>query len=387
MLPKLKSLKIHTGVYSRTRAFGISMQQPTSEENLMNRRKGFTLVELLVVIGIIAILIGILLPALAKARAQARLVQCASNMRMIGQAMINYAADNNNYLPEHSYNDAPWQGIAASNGGENNIMQDGIDDFTELMQDGNSPGGVVVYAFAGQTDPGANIGRLILTGYLGAYDLSPAHARANLLNPSFAPIRWCPAQDIASLPAGSSSYYMNPHWTYTTATNIPGNNMGANFKIANASHTVQTTWFRKITDYPKTMAMLTETYFNPFLTYSGASSISHPGPGKTAYWNILLPDGHVATVNDQYAIANFNLGGTSYQINSGDSTGLGQPLTDFDDALDIWETEADGRNPSNGKGSAMALPGYTMASNGAPLYQRCSHYPSEIANPAANWGY
>ena len=53
--------------------------------------RGFTLVELLVVIGIIAILIAILLPALSKARAQANAVKCASNMRTIMQGVHLYA--------------------------------------------------------------------------------------------------------------------------------------------------------------------------------------------------------------------------------------------------------------------------------------------------------
>ena len=64
-----------------------------------SRRGGFTLIELLVVISIIALLVGILLPALGAARRTAQGAVCLSNLRSAGQAIATYGADNNDWIP------------------------------------------------------------------------------------------------------------------------------------------------------------------------------------------------------------------------------------------------------------------------------------------------
>lgn len=106
-------------------------------------RRGFTLIELLVVIGIIAVLIAILLPALNKARDQARTLAGLSNLRQMGIGLMMYAMDNDDYLPPGNLSfggDSTTWAIAITPymGGKGNTAKTVVHPLPKVFQDASA---------------------------------------------------------------------------------------------------------------------------------------------------------------------------------------------------------------------------------------------------------
>jgi prepilin-type N-terminal cleavage/methylation domain-containing protein len=140
----------------------------------IRRAVGFTLVELLVVIGIIAVLISILMPALSRARQHAISVQCLSNLKNIGMAAMMYAHENKGWLPPSEAANLP------------NV--NGASDEKFLDWDGDVPP-------ATSTHPNRWSVREAMAKYAG-YKFEPCNlADAATYVPIRTPIFFCPADN------------------------------------------------------------------------------------------------------------------------------------------------------------------------------------------------
>ena len=240
---------------------------------MTHRKRAFTLVELLVVIGIIAVLIGILLPTLNKARANATRIKCAAQLRDVGTALHAYASENKGYLPPHR--------------GDNGRDFDMSGQFTVIFMTSTLPGVRDLNPY-NKNEMGAGIGRLIMRKHLAGTQMT-----------------YCPLAH-KNLAPGSTvthgehtfNYYYNPHPAERV---LPNGSRGL------------TPWWRKLASYgrPPQHPITTnlggggsakiQQYQWPRIRYALAVDPIRDGEqathavGRQRYWNILGADGSVKT--------------------------------------------------------------------------------------------
>jgi prepilin-type N-terminal cleavage/methylation domain-containing protein len=250
----------------------------------MPRTRAFTLVELLVVIGIIAVLVAILLPALSKARQQAYNAQCASNLRQIGLANAIYAKD--------------WRGCNVPR------FREGNGDYTypERAYMSQDTGDKQKY----------NMGKLFELKLVPNPNVfycpgSRGHPSFDIDGPEFKK-PWL--SDTGFL--YRAAYMWNPHY----ALQVPGNTASA-----------KNTAYPKLAKFPRTKALALDMAHE-------SNYVAHRGGKQAPSWNILFSDGHVVLVSSQIAYDQMLSRGTA-----------GTDWAKFDDYRDILETQAEGLNP------------------------------------------
>ena len=256
----------------------------------LSRSKGFTLVELLVVIGIIALLISILLPSLNRARETANRVKCSSNLRQVGQAILLYSNENKGNYPRTIYNPT---------GSGNNIALNASDDDTNGVVAANSFRDPFLKTGGSGPAPLDNDVNQAMFLLIRTQDITPevfvcpsSNAEKDTYGGSLAPGSGATAQNKTSFSSWQKnlSYsYVNPYPNSVGVTNGYKLNttVGAEFAVAADVNP-------GVSNQYDVKAPTNETSSQKIM--QKANSPNHQGAGQS----VLFGDGHVDFVQNPF---------------------------------------------------------------------------------------